>query len=69
MVWVVDPPWFVLSRALDHLDGLRAFVPSPAGQDQVWTEVGFEHPLDMAIEMPQSGMVLVRKRSDPVLTG
>ncbi len=59
MVRVVDPPWFVLSRALDHLDGLRAFVPSPAGQDQVWTEVGFEHPLDMAIGMPESGMVLV----------
>jgi len=59
LVRVVDPPWFVLSRALDHLDGLRAFVPSPAGQDQVWTEVGFEHPLDMAIEMPATGLVLV----------
>ena len=59
LVRVVDPPWFVLSRAIDHLDGLRAFVPTPAGQDQVWTELGFEHPLDMAIEMPASGLVLV----------
>ncbi len=59
LVRVVDPPWFVLSRALDHLGGLRAFVPTPAGQDQVWTEVGFEHPLDMAVESPEAGLVLV----------
>jgi cellulose synthase operon protein C len=45
LVKVIEAPWFVLSRALDHLDGLRAFVPTPAGQDRVWTEVGYEHPL------------------------
>ncbi len=59
LVRVMDPPWYVLSRALDHLDGLRAFVPSPPGQDRVWTEVGFVHPLDTALEPPDRTTVLV----------
>lgn len=61
---VVEPPWFVLSRALDHLDGLRAFVPSPAGQEAVWTELGFSHPLDGVIETPAAGLVLVTGEGD-----
>lgn len=59
LVKVVDPPWFVLSRALDHLDGLRAFVPTPAGQDTVWTEVGYEHPLDGALHVDPTQLLLV----------
>ncbi|MFO0601030.1 MAG: hypothetical protein U0228_37320 [Myxococcaceae bacterium] len=60
---VVDPPWFVLSRALDHLDGMRAFVPAIAGQDRLWAEVGYAHPLDQAIEVPEAGMVLMTDTS------
>ena len=56
---VVEPPWYVLSRALDHLDGLRAFMPSPPGQDATWTELGFVHPLDGALEPPAEGLLLV----------
>lgn len=56
---VVEPPWYVLSRALDHLDGLRAFVPTPPGQDAVWVELGFTHPLDDALESPGEGLLLV----------
>jgi hypothetical protein len=56
---VVDPPWFVLSRALDHLDGMRAFVPTVPGQDRLWTEVGYAHPLDASIEVPERGLVLM----------
>lgn len=59
LVKVVDPPWFVLSRAIDHLDGLRAFVPTPPGQDRVWTELGYVHPLDTALDVPEEGLVLV----------
>ncbi len=59
LVRVVDPPWFVLSRALDHLDGLRAFVPTAPGQDRLWTEVGFAHPLASALEAPDDGLVLM----------
>lgn len=59
LVKVVEPPWFVLSRALDHLDGLRAFVPTPAGQDRVWAEVGYEHPLDGKLDVDDGQLVLV----------
>ncbi len=59
LVRVADPPWFVLSRALDHLDGLRAFVPTSPGQERLWTEVSFSHPLHAALEAPDVGMVLM----------
>lgn len=61
---VVEPPWFVLSRALDHLDGLRAFVPAPAGQSALWVELGFSHPLGGALEAPAQGLVLVTGEGD-----
>jgi cellulose synthase operon protein C len=56
---VVDPPWYVVSRALDHLDGLTAFVPTPPGQDLVWTELGFVHPLDARLEAAAGRLLLV----------
>lgn len=56
---VVEPPWFVLSRALDRLDGLRAFVPTVPGQERLWTEVGFAHPLHASLEAPDDGLVLM----------
>ncbi len=59
LVRVSEPPWYVLSRALDHLDGLRAFVPTPPGQDRLWTEVGFSHPLDAALDAPAETMLLI----------
>lgn len=59
LVKVVEAPWFVLSRALDHLDGLRAFVPTPAGQDRVWTEVGYEHPLDAAFNVEDDQLLCI----------
>ena len=61
LVRVVDPPWFVLSRALDHLDGLRAFVPTSPGQERLWTEVSWAHPLDTSLEAPDVGMVLMTR--------
>jgi hypothetical protein len=59
LVKVLEPPWFVLSRALDHLDGLRAFTPTPPGQDRLWTEVGSAHPLASALHLDGDGLVLV----------
>lgn len=56
---VVEPPWFVLSRALDEFDGLRAFVPAVPGQERVWTQLGYAHPLHATLEAPDSGLVLV----------
>lgn len=59
LVRVAEPPWYVLSRALDHLDGLRAYVPTPPGQEAVWTEVGYAHPLDVALEAPGRTLLLI----------
>lgn len=59
LVRVSEPPWFVLSRALDHLDGLSAFVPTPPGQERLWTEVGFSHPLDTALDAPADTVLLI----------
>ncbi len=64
LVRVNQPPWFVLSRALDRLDGLRAWVPTPPGQDSVWTELGFSHPLVPTLEIPSAGMLLVPGEGD-----
>lgn len=64
LVRVSQPPWFVLSRALDRLDGLRAWVPTPPGQDAVWTELGFVHPLVPTLELPSAGMLLVPGEGD-----
>lgn len=61
LVRVIDPPWFVLSRALDHLDGLRAFVPTGPGQERLWTEVAWSHPLHATLEAPEVGMVLMTR--------
>ena len=61
LVRVIDPPWFVLSRALDHLDGLRAFVPTTPGQERLWTEVSWQHPLQASLEAPEVGMVLMTR--------
>lgn len=61
LVRVADPPWFVLSRALDHLDGLRAFVPTSPGQERLWTEVSWVHPLHATLEAPEVGMVLMTR--------
>jgi cellulose synthase operon protein C len=61
LVKVVDPPWFVLSRALDGLDGLRAFVPISLGQDRLWSELTWAHPLADSLEAPDSGLVLMTK--------
>src|SRR4051812_33759071 len=42
---VVDPPTYTIVRALDRDHGLRVFAPDPAGQELVWTELGYHHPL------------------------
>ncbi len=59
LVRVRTPPWYVLARALDRAGSLRAWVPSPPSQDKVWTEFGFRHPLEGAIEAPADGMLFI----------
>ena len=58
MVRATDPPYFTVARALDRVAGLFAFVPTPPGQDRIWTEIGFEHPLASTFE-PPAGILLI----------
>ncbi len=56
---VVDPPTYTIVRALDHEAGLRAFVPDPAGQDAVWTELGFLHPIADRLSAAPGTLLLI----------
>jgi len=58
---VVDPPTYTIVRALDRDHGLRVFAPDPAGQEAVWTELGFHHPLADHLR-PERGMLLLVAR-------
>jgi cellulose synthase operon protein C len=56
---VVDPPTYTVMRAIDHEAGLRAFAPDPAGQDAVWTELGYRHPLADRLRAEPGSLLLV----------
>ncbi len=53
-----SPPYYTLLRALDGTSGVRAFVPSPKGQDRVYVELGHEHPLARFLR-PDPGQILL----------
>ena len=55
---VTDPPTYTIMRALDREGGLRCYAPDPPGQDQVWTELGYKHPL-LARVKPDAGNLLL----------
>ena len=55
---VVDPPTYTIVRALDRDLGLRVFAPDPAGQELVWTELGYHHPLAEHLR-PERGVLLL----------
>jgi FtsH ternary system-associated peptide len=54
----IDPPYYSVTCAFDRPGGLRAFAPSPPGQDAVWTEIGWKHPLVQGIR-PAAGRLLL----------
>lgn len=58
VVRVVDPPTYTIVRALDRDHGLRVFAPDPSGQETVWTELGFRHPLAGHLR-PEPGKLLL----------
>ncbi len=53
-----SPPYYSLLHAMDATNGIRAYVPAPRGQDRVWVEVGYEHPL-AHFSKPAAGHVLL----------
>ena len=47
------------SRGMDRRDdGLRAYAPDPAGQEAVWTQLGYRHPLATRLR-PEKGQLLL----------
>ena len=58
---VVDPPTYTVVRALDRDHGLRVFAPDPAGQEAIWAELGYHHPLAEHLRT-ERGMMLLAAR-------
>jgi hypothetical protein len=56
---VTDPPTYTIMRAVDRERGIRAYAPDPPGQDQVWTELGYRHPLVGRVKAEPGNLLLV----------
>jgi hypothetical protein len=59
LIRVVDPPTYTIVRAIDHEDGIVAYVPSPTGQESRWVEIGYRHPLEDRIEVEKGNLLLL----------
>ncbi|HWO23226.1 MAG TPA: hypothetical protein VNO30_31005 [Kofleriaceae bacterium] len=59
VVRVTDPPTYTMMRALDRDAGLRAYAPDPPGQDAVFTELGYRHPLATRLAAEPGHLLLV----------
>ena len=59
VVRVTDPPTYTMMRALDREAGLRAYAPDPPGQDAVFTELGYRHPLAGRLAAEPGHLLLV----------
>ncbi|MEO8840731.1 MAG: hypothetical protein ABI591_25110 [Kofleriaceae bacterium] len=58
---VVDSPTYTIVRALDRDHGLRVFGPDPAGQEAIWTELGYHHPLAEHLRTERGVMLLATR--------
>ena len=58
---VVDPPTYTIVRALDRDHGLRVFAPDLVGQEAIWTELGFHHPLAAQLRTERGRLLLVAR--------
>jgi len=65
LVRAAEPSWYMLSRALDREEGLRAFVPGSSDRDAIWIELGFAHP-GLAALRPENGELLLVDREGTV---
>jgi len=61
VVRVVDPPTYTVVRAIDHDRGMRVFAPDPSGQEQVWVELGYSHPLADHLRADKGTLLLVSR--------
>jgi cellulose synthase operon protein C len=61
---VTDPPTYTIMRAVDRERGIRVYAPDPPGQDQVWTELGYKHPLVGRVKSENGELLLVGNGED-----
>jgi hypothetical protein len=59
VVRVTDPPTYTMMRAIDRDAGIRAYAPDPQGQDAVFTELGYRHPLASRLKADPGHLLLV----------
>jgi cellulose synthase operon protein C len=53
------PPYYTVARALDRPGGLRAYSPASTGQERIWIEVGYAHPLSSGLQAPDGQLLLI----------
>ena len=58
---VVDPPTYTIVRALDRDRGLRVYGPDPAGQEAIWCELGYHHPVAESLRTERGVMLLASR--------
>ncbi len=63
---VAAPPYYTYARALDGSAGLTAFLPQPRGQDRVYVQAGYAHPLANLLR-PAPGLTLLVSPDKPWL--
>jgi tetratricopeptide (TPR) repeat protein len=56
---VIDPPTYTVVRGLDRERGMRVYAPDPPGQDAVWVELGYRHPLAQRLRAEPETLLLV----------
>jgi hypothetical protein len=54
----IAPPYYSVLRAVDGT-GIEAFIATPPGQDRVWLEAGYEHPLSRFLRPRTDSIVLI----------
>ncbi|MEO8698566.1 MAG: hypothetical protein ABI867_00950 [Kofleriaceae bacterium] len=57
----IDPPTYTIVRAIDREQGLCGFAPDPQGQEAVWTELGYRHPLAARLKADKGTLLLVAR--------
>jgi hypothetical protein len=55
----IDPPTYTIVRAIDRDANMRGYAPDPHGQEAVWTELGFRHPLAARLLSEKGHLLLV----------
>jgi hypothetical protein len=58
-----EPPYYSILRATDPTRRVRAYAQAPRGQDSVWVEIGWEHPLARFLR-PEAGSLLLVSPAD-----